>query len=146
MSETNKELENETALLEEQRRLEELEELEEQKYLKSMIEATNSKTISYDFSIKTTKKTIPKVSKVSKNKNILSLGEFTKKIDEEVKISQPKKFVSKRADVKRKELGLDIEVIKRTFNARKPPYNFINRPNNINIEVNINNNKEFPSL
>jgi hypothetical protein len=152
MNNTNKEIQQtseeiEAALLEEQQRLEELEELEEQAYLKSMVEAANNKNITFDFSVKTDKKSFPKIGKVSKvSKNVFSLGEFTKKIDEEVKLSQPKKFISKRADTKRKELGLDNEIIKRTFNARKPPYNFIARVNNINNDINISNNMDFPSL
>ena len=144
IEQTSKEIED--ALIEEQQRLEEL---EEQAYLKSIIQVTNNKPILCDFTTKMDKKSIPKVNKVnkvSKNKNVLSLGDFTKKIDEEVKLSQPKKFTSKRADTKRKELGLDNEIIKRTFNARKLPYNFVNRSNNINIEVNIGNIEEFPSL
>jgi hypothetical protein len=147
IEQTSKELED--ALLEEQQRLEELEELEEQAYLKSIIQVTNNKSILCDFTTKIDKKIspkVPKVTKVNKNKNVLSLSDFTKKIDEEVKLSQPKKFTSKRADIKRKELGLDNEIIKRTFNARKPPYNFVNRTNNINIEVNISNTDDFPCL
>lgn len=149
MNNTKKEIEqineeNEAALLEEQQRLEEL---EEQAYLKTIIEAANNKITTFDFTVKMDKKSIPKVNKVNKlSKNVFSLSEFTKKIDEEVKLSQPKKFTSKRADMKRKELGLDNEIVKRTFNARKPPYNFVNRTNNINIEVNISNPDEFPSL
>lgn len=146
MNNTNKELEEiEAALLEEQQRLEEL---EEQAYLKSIVEASKNKTTTFDFSVKMDKKSFPKVNQVSKSKskNVFSLSDFTKKIDEEVKLSQPKKFISKRADEKRKELGLDNDIIKRTFNPRKLPYNFVNRVNNNTEEINISNNMDFPSL
>jgi hypothetical protein len=55
-------------------------------------------------------------------------------MDEEVKNNTPKKFISKRADIKRKELGIEEEKEpKRSFNPRKPPYNFVfNKTYNMN--------------
>ena len=120
------------------------EEREEQAYIRSL--ATKAPT--FDFTMKApivqTKKSQGAVTKKS---NKLSLGDFTKKIEEEVKITQPKKFMSQRADIKRKELGLDKPVeIKRLFNPRKLPYNFVFRQNDTHKEINITNTTDFPSL
>jgi vesicle coat complex subunit len=61
-----------------------------------------------------------------KNKNTFSLSEFNKKIEEENK--PVKKFISKRAEDKKTQLGLVEEnTLKRCFNARLPPYNLIHK-------------------
>ena len=67
--------------------------------------------------------------------------------EEEVKKSVPKKFISKRADDRRKEMGLNEEQeIKRSFNPRKPPYNFVFNKNYEITELDITKNEDFPSL
>jgi hydroxylamine reductase (hybrid-cluster protein) len=64
--------------------------------------------------------------KTKKNKNTFSLSEFNKKLEEENKMI--KKFVSKRAEEKKKQLGLIEENIpKRNFNPRLPPYNLVHK-------------------
>lgn len=147
MSENKEEVDIEKLLEEERIR----EELEEQAYMKSLIEVANKKSFN-DYFIKeqsiskNTSKDFPKINKVS-NKTSLSLSEFTKKIDDDIKNTKPKKFISKRADEKRKELGIDDEIVsKRSFNPRKIPYNFVDRIKNNMNEINISNTIEFPSL
>jgi len=149
MTENKEEIDIEKLLEEERIK----EELEEQAYLKSLIEASNKKSYYNDYFIKeqTRTKSLPKINNVKElnktNKSTLSLSEFKKKIDDDIKNNKPKKFISKRADDKRKELGIDIEpVLKRTFNPRKEPYNFVYRMKNTINDININNTKEFPSL
>ena len=139
-------------ILEEEERIKE--ELEEQAYLKSIIEAANKKSnddliVKEQITSKITSKSFPKINKIpnKNNKSSLSLSEFTKKVDEDIKNAKPKKFISKRADEKRKELGLDDEIVsKRSFNPRKIPYNFVDRIKNSMNEINISNTMEFPSL
>lgn len=83
------------------------------------------------------------IDKKNKNKkNVLTLINFTKKINDEEENKKPKKFVSKRTDDKKKNENIIIN--KRVFNPRKPPYNFIHKNNNKTI--NINDINEFPSL
>jgi hypothetical protein len=150
MSENKEEVDIEKLLEEERIR----EELEEQAYMKSLIEVANKKSFN-DYFIKEqpiskdTSKKIPKINKVSNknNKTSLSLSEFTKKIDDDIKNTKPKKFISKRADEKRKELGIDDEIVsKRSFNPRKIPYNFVDRIKYNMNEINISNTMDFPSL
>lgn len=85
-----------------------------------------------------------------KPKTVFSLKEFIQKveIDEKYKQSkQPKKFVSKRAHVKKQELGVrEKPTYKRTFNPRLPPYNFVHGNKEIVQQVNLSNEQDFPSL
>jgi len=119
--------------------------------LRAIYEANLKKVDSNDFFTNVKKpETKSKLKvKICKTKpvTVLSLNDFTKKIDEEIKLSQPKKFISKRADTKRKELGINEEVQPtRKFNPRKPPYNFVfNKSFNI-TELDITNKEEFPTL
>jgi len=88
-----------------------------------------------------TKKSKSKSKKSSDNKNkkvILSLEELNKKIE-------PKKFVSKRVEEKKK-INNEENLIKRTFNARLPPYNWVHQPKKEEVAININDEQEFPSL
>jgi hypothetical protein len=117
--------------------------------LKAIYEANMKKIESNDFFVPKAKPESKLKVKVCKEKpkNILTLNEFSKKMEEEVKNNMPKKFISKRADTKRKELGIEEEKEpKRSFNPRKPPYNFVfNKTYNMN-EVDVNNTEEFPTL
>lgn len=82
-----------------------------------------------------------------KGKTIFNLADFNKKLEEEEKAKKPKKFTSKRADDKRKQLGLDEETgPKRSFNPRKPPYNFVKSHDRKEIMPDLINTSEFPSL
>ncbi len=81
-----------------------------------------------------------------KGKTIFNLSEFNKKMEEEEKAKKPKKFVSKRADEKKKLLGIDEDVgPKRSFNPRKPPYNFVKSHDRKEMAPELNPN-DFPSL
>ena len=87
-----------------------------------------------------------KLKTKTKTKNTLSLDDFNKKIDESIIANKPKKFVSKRADEKRKILGVDDEpIVKRVFNPRKPPYNFVYKKSH-NIITDMFDDSEFPTL
>ena len=72
----------------------------------------------------------------------MSLQEFTKITQSE---SKPpiKKFTSNRVESKKKPN--DTPIIKRQFNPKKPPYNFIRSVNFNNIPE-LSNMNEFPEL
>lgn len=71
------------------------------------------------------------------NNNILTLNEFHNKTNE------PIKFISKRAEERKKNL----EVYKRKFNPRLPPYTIIKNKKIENIKkLDINNIDLFPKL
>lgn len=84
----------------------------------------------------------PKIkTKKLKEKKSISLGEFNKKIEE----NKPKKFISKRAEEKKKNTGI-VNVVIRKFNPKKIPYNLA-FPNGLIIEEKYKfNNNDFPSL
>jgi hypothetical protein len=87
-----------------------------------------------------TKKSKSKKSGDKKNKKvILSLEELNKKIE------QPKKFVSKRVEEKKK-VNNEENLVRRTFNARLPPFNWVHQTKKEQVTVNINDEQEFPSL
>ena len=94
------------------------------------------------------KKLKKEIKTEKKGKNIFNLSEFNKKVEEDIKANQPKKFVSKRADSKRKELGISSNenTIKRSFNPRKEPYNFVKSHEKKETILELINQDEFPSL
>lgn len=98
-----------------------------------------------DFTNETKKSKSKKSSDKKKKNNSLSLDELSKKIDEEQISKQPKKFVSKRVEEKKK-INNEENSIKRTFNARLPPYNWVHKTKKEQVNVNINDEHEFPSL
>ena len=83
-----------------------------------------------------------------KGKQIFNLVDFNKKIEEDIKANQPKKFISQRADTKRKELGISSNenIIKRSFNPKKQPYNFVKSHEKKETILELINPEEFPSL
>ncbi len=86
-------------------------------------------------------------SQTKKQSQVLSLGDFNKKVDAELEAKKPKKFVSKRVEDKKKLSGIDdSNVPKRQFNPRFPPYNFVHHKNKQSNNVNLNNTDDFPSL
>jgi len=97
---------------------------------------------------KLNKKLEKKQNKLNKNgKGTMSIAEFTKKLEDTEKANKPKKFVSRRADEKRKELGIEeVTGSKRAFNPRKPPYNFVKSHNKKLVILDVLNPDEFPSL
>lgn len=97
---------------------------------------------------KLNKKLEKKQNKLNKNgKGTMSIAEFTKKLEDTEKANKPKKFVSRRADEKRKELGIEeVTGSKRAFNPRKPPYNFVKSHNKKLVILDVLNPEEFPSL
>jgi hypothetical protein len=81
-----------------------------------------------------------------KGKTIFSISDFNKKLEEEENAKKPKKFVSKRADERKKQLGIEENVgPRRSFNPRKQPYNFVKSRDKKELVPDINSN-EFPSL
>jgi len=103
----------------------------------------------YDgFGGKQTKKSEKTKSNIDKkSKNVFNLAEFNKKLEDEANAKKPKKFVSKRADEKRKQLGIDENSgPKRSFNPKKPPYNFVKSHDKKEIKPEFSNLEEFPSL
>ena len=88
-----------------------------------------------------------KAKSEAKSKKVFNLVEFNKKLEEEANAKKPKKFVSKRADNKKKQLGIDENIgPKRSFNPRKPPYNFVKSHDKPDDKPNIINSNDFPSL
>ena len=79
-----------------------------------------------------------------KPSSVMSLADFNKEVIDKA-TDKPKKFVSKRAEEKRKAVGMEEKVEYRKFNPRKPPYNFVHKNKTVE-SVNINNNTEFPTL
>jgi HD superfamily phosphohydrolase len=77
-------------------------------------------------------------------KNIITLGEFNKKIEKEIEAKKPKKFISKRVQEKKKDLEIE-NLPKRQFNPRLPPYTFVFKKS-LNTNIDINNNNDFPTL
>lgn len=93
------------------------------------------------------KKKQPSTDKPKKTKNFLSLSQFVQKIDAEEKAKQPKKFVSKRVEEKRKQFRVSEDTKpKRSFNPRMPPYNFVHGKKEAHQPVNFSNEIDFPSL
>lgn len=102
------------------------------------------KTININNNNKNNKKTI-KQSKQNK-KQVLSLNEFNKKVEQDIIAQKPKKFMSKRVGDKKIQLGIQNEpIIKRSFNPRNQPFNFV-KSNDINVKLDILNLEDFPSL
>ena len=95
---------------------------------------------------KQNKEYIKKQNKLNKNsKCVMSIIDFNKKIEE--KKTKIKKFTSKRVDDKKKQLGIEESIKpKRTFNPRKPPYNFVKTHDIKIINLDLANTDEFPSL
>ncbi len=82
--------------------------------------------------------------KNNKKSSKMTLLDFNKKVDEEVKANEPKKFISKRSIDKKKSNSMnDIGIVKRKFNPRNPPYNFVHKEKK---DIEIINLEEFPKL
>jgi hypothetical protein len=95
---------------------------------------------------KLNKKLEKKQNKIN-GKKTLNFAEFNKKMEEEEKAKQPKKFTSKRADEKRKQLGIDeVTGPKRSFNPRKEPFNFVKSNDRRDLTPRLINIDDFPSL
>ena len=105
----------------------------------------NAKKLKED---KLNKKLEKKQNKLNKNgKSTMSIAEFTKKLEEEEKAKKPKKFISRRADERKKELGIEeVSGSKRAFNPRKPPYNFVKSHDRKEVTFDVLNPNDFPSL
>ena len=105
----------------------------------------NAKKLKED---KLNKKLEKKQNKLNKNgKGTMSIAEFTKKLEDTEKANKPKKFVSRRADEKRKELGIDeVTGPKRAFAPRKSPYNFVKSHHQKLVIFDGLNPDDFPSL
>lgn len=85
----------------------------------------------------------PKVNKKTKVKKSMSLQEFSKIVETENK-PVSKRFTSNRVENKKKQNDSTL-IPKRQFNPRKPPYNFIRKPNKVD-SLQFNNIQEFPDL
>ncbi len=128
------------------------EDLEAQEIQRLVHQAVVNKTIKIDYSNESAKS---KPTNQTNNTNpgkpgkkTLNLSEFNNYVDEQAKkIIAPKKFVSRRADGKKKELGINESYeSKRTFNARLSPYNFVFSKNH-NIEnLDFTDIVDFPEL
>jgi hypothetical protein len=87
------------------------------------------------------KESINKKSKIKNNKN-MSLQEFSKTFESDKTII--KKFTSNRVENKKKTDNTPI-FIKRQFNPKKPPFNFLRKNKTIETPQ-LNNIQEFPNL
>ena len=96
----------------------------------------------YERPIKTSS---PKPKGQKKLKNTLSLEQFNNKITEQLEQNVEKKFVSKRAEIKRKDTEPCDEIIVRSFNPRKPPYNFVYNKE-AKVFIDIKDEESFPAM
>lgn len=121
---------------------EELERRLEEEAERELYESIRNKTSNLDLDALMTKRKPVAVQKMTRHKpsNVMSLSQLNSKMDE----AGPKKFTSKRADEKRKQLGIDEKPQYRKFNARKEPYNFVNKIKPKQV-VSLDTT-EFPSL
>jgi hypothetical protein len=88
----------------------------------------------------------PQYEKPTKPKNVLTLGEFIQKVSNTEKKNQPKKFVSRRAEDKKKQTGgIQDTRPRRSFNPRLPPYNFVHKKTAAPV-INTTNQSDFPQL
>jgi hypothetical protein len=117
-------------------------------------EATTRRSANYDFADiskeynekKSKKKSSSNSNQKQKKNASLSLEQFNKLMEEKIKENKPKKFVSKRAEEKKKMNGVEEQVYKRHFNPKLPPYNFVNKTREAIVPVDLNNKNDFPSL
>lgn len=121
---------------------EELERRLEEEAERELYESIRNKTSKLDLDALMTKRKPVAVQRMTRHKpsNVMSLSQLNSKMDE----AAPKKFSSKRADEKRKQLGIDEKPQYRKFNARKEPYNFVNKIKPRQV-VSLDTT-EFPSL
>jgi hypothetical protein len=121
---------------------EELERRLEEEAERELYESIRNKTSKLDLDSLMTKRKPVAVQKMTRHKpsNVMSLSQLNSKMDE----AAPKKFTSKRADEKRKQLGIDEKPQYRKFNARKEPYNFVNKIKTKQV-VSLDTT-DFPSL
>jgi hypothetical protein len=118
---------------------------------RSIIFKSSNKPINFEQMMsgcKTKTKTKSNTKSNSHTQTKLSLSDFTKKVEMEEKINEPKKYVSARIEHKKKELGLvHNPIFRRTFNPRYPPPTYQIPTQNIEQYVpSIKNQLEFPKL
>jgi predicted ribonuclease toxin of YeeF-YezG toxin-antitoxin module len=104
-------------------------------------EHVNKHSNDYDMFVK--KEEVTKVRKEKKQKNkSLNIGQLLKQMEGE----KPKKFISRRAEDKKKGLGIALDII-RKFNPRLPPYNVAFSEHRRNREQKpVFSMADFPSL
>jgi hypothetical protein len=118
-------------------------------YLKSIVSITSREQLDLSTIMKkekNTKASIINTNTNTKTKKTLSLVDFNNKIDEVIQNSKPKKFVSKRVEEKKVKVETNDIVVKRSFEPRLPPYNFVHKHNNYQSKININDTDLFPTL
>jgi hypothetical protein len=130
-------LEENLSNIEEEEEDEELDEETKRILWEANLKRLNNDSV-LDFSDNTKKSKSKKSSDKKNKKVVLSLEDLNKKIE-------PKKFVSKRVEEKKK-INNEENSVKRTFNARLPPYNRVHQSKKEQVTVNINDENEFPSL
>ena len=131
-------LEENLSNIEEEEEDEELDEETKRILWEANLKRLNNDSI-LDFTDESKKSKSKKSNDKKKKNNVLSLDELNKKIE------QPKKFVSKRVEEKKK-VNNEENSVRRTFNARLPPYNRVHQSKKEQVTVNINDEHEFPSL
>ena len=85
---------------------------------------------------------VKKVKNKVKKTNVMSLKDF---MTEDEK-NKTKKFVSRRAEDRKKKLGFGEIEVKRQFQPRLKPYNLVFSNNEVTKKVDLNDKDEFPSL
>jgi hypothetical protein len=150
---TNDSEENKTVSEEENENIDildqEQEDIDEETKLLILKHINRQKQLSceFEFESNNSKKNKTKIKKQNVNKSI-NIAEFNRELEEKANMNKEKKFISKRADDKKKELGIsDVYELRRSFNPRKPPYNFVRSNDKILVEtIDIQSTTEFPSL
>jgi len=147
MSENTQQPENIENQVENEEEIVEEEEPIDPEILKAILKA-NENPVDYLMKGKEEKKPskLKKVPVVQKKLQVLKLNEFNEKIDNQIEANKPKKFISQRVKDKKDVQGIKEElIVKRQFNARKEPYNFVYKKTE-KIFVDVMNNEEFPTF
>ena len=146
-----KKKEEERLRLEEEARIEEerlrLEEEEEQAYMMKLNSMNIENSLIDMLYVNSFKEKEKNNNKIKKSSNKLSLDSFNTKIDEIIVSSKPKKFISKRVEEKKPKEVQAERTVKRLFQPRLLPYNFVFSNKRMkHMTIDVKDECEFPSL
>lgn len=110
---------------------------------KELVYKISLKDINDIYNIKDDKQSNKSIKKNNNQTNKkISLSDFNKQIIKE----EPTKFVSKRVNDKKKEIGIVNNLPIRHFNPRLPPYNLVYKKKEKSTILDLNDMNLFPTL
>ena len=110
---------------------------------KELVYNRSLKDINDIYNIKDNKEINKSIKKINNQTNKkISLSEFNKQTVKE----EPTKFVSKRVNDKKKDLGTINNLPIRHFNPRLPPYNLVYKKKEKSTVLDLNDMNLFPTL